>query len=375
MANTTMPSFPGSGPKPKSTKTAKKKGKKETPKAPEGFKCTCCGTVYPKREGNFLTSSSFLFDANKGYVPICKACTETYYAETLMPLFDFDDDQAMEVMCAMFDWYYSDYAMEQAKKAKAAKPNGVLCSIFSGQRRLNQIQKRGQSYRDTIVQRREAAKEAAQAKCVVQVEDIADEEPIEIPQYIVKMFGHGYTPDEYEYLQDQYEDWLAKYEINTKALEQCIQALCVSSLNIRRAQQANDPKATQVAMKSFQEMLSTARLAPRQHKDDTIVEEETFGTLIKKWEDEKPVPKPEGEFADVDGIRKLVTVFFFGHLCKMFNIKNDYAELYEAEIAKNTVLRPQQMQEFAEDDTDIADALFRDAREAPPDAGIVEDGG
>lgn len=168
---------------------------------------------------------------------------------------------------------------------------------------------------------------------------------------------------------------MTKYEVNTKALEQCIQALCVSSLNIRRAQQSNDSKATQLAMKSFQEMLSTAKLAPKQHKEDSFAETETFGTLIKRWEDDKPIPEPEDEFADVDGIRKLVTVFFFGHLCKMFNLKNDYADMYEKEVAKHTVARPQQVQDMADDESDYTDTLFREARAVSPEADEGEGGG
>lgn len=370
MANSNLSAFPK--PKaPEEPKAPKKVGrpKKQVPM----FTCSCCGTKFTKQDGNFLTSSSFMFEANGGYVTICKSCTEKYYLEKLLPTLDFDENRAMEVMCSIFDWYYSDYALDLAKRGKEAKPNGVLCSIYAGQRRLKQVQCRGKSYLDTIVQRREAASIIKSAEEAKGLDVDPDANHIEIPEYIFKMFGPGYTPEEYEYLQEQYEDWLAKYEVNTKALEQCIQALCVSTLNIRRAQQSNDQKAATAAMKSYQEMLATARLAPRQHKEDSFVDEETFGTLIKKWEDEKPIPQPEGEFADVDGIKKLVTVFFFGHLCKMFNIKNDYADMYEEEIAKNTVSRPQQMLDAADDDNDYTDSLFRDARAVPDE--MVDEGG
>lgn len=220
------------------------------------------------------------------------------------------------------------------------------------------------------MQRREAASKISTLEEASGQSVDPDANHIEIPEYIFKMFGPGYTPEEYEYLQEQYEDWMQKYEVDTKALEQCIQALCVSSLNIRRAQQSNDTKATQAAMKSFQEMLTTAKLSPRQHKEETVSDEETFGTLIQKWENEKPIPQPEKEFADVDGIKKLVTVFFFGHLCKMFNIRNDYSDLYEEEIGKYTVTKPQGYDR--DDDTDFADALFREARDVPETSLEVE---
>lgn len=369
MANSNLSAFP----KPKPSDESKAPKKRGRPKKAIEYCCVCCGTTYPKQDGNFLTTSSFLFEANNGYTTVCKSCAEKYYTEKLLPALDFDESRAIEVMCSIFDWYYSEYALDLAKRGRDAKPNGVLCSIYAGQRRLKQVQTRGKTYLDTIMQRREAASKISSLEEASGQSVDPDANHIEIPAYIFKMFGPGYTPEEYEYLQEQYEDWLAKYEVNTKAMEQCIQALCVSTLNIRRAQQSNDQKAATAAMKSYQEMLSTARLAPRQHKEDSFVDEETFGTLIKKWEDEKPIPQPEGEFADVDGIKKLVTVFFFGHLCKMFNLKNDYADLYEEEIAKNTVSRPQQMLDAADDDNDYTDSLFRDARAVPDDA--VNEGG
>lgn len=372
MANNDLTAFP----KPKVPEEPKVPRKRGRPKKTTEYRCFCCGTKYPKQEQNFLTTSSFLFEANGGYTPICKSCAEKYYLEKLLPALEFDEKRAIEVMCSIFDWYYSEYAFDLAKRGQNAKPNGVLCSIYAGQRGLKHVRSRGQTYLDTIMQRREAAAKISSLEEASGQSVDPDANHVEIPAYIFKMFGPGYTPEEYEYLQEQYEDWLAKYEVNTKALEQCIQALCVSSLNIRRAQQSNDTKATQSAMKSFQEMLTTAKLSPRQHKEETIDDTETFGTLIKRWEDEKPIPAPEGEFADVDGIKKLVTVFFFGHLCKMFNIQNDYADLYEEEIAKTTVTRPQQMQDSADEDSDYTDSLFRSARAVPEDANEdAEDGG
>lgn len=371
-SSSNMPSFPQAKPpkEPDQPKVPKKKGR---PKKVTEFRCYSCGTKFPKQDGNFLTSSSFLFEANNGYTPICKSCAEKYYLEKLLPAFEYDEARAIEVMCAIFDWYYSPMALDLSKKAQAAQPNGVLCSIYSGRRRMTQIKCRGTTYMDTIMQRREAASKISTLEEASGQSVDPDANHVEIPEYIFKMFGPGYTPDEYEYLQEQYEDWLAKYEVNTKALEQCIQALCVSTLNIRRAQQSNDQKATQAAMKSYQEMLTTARLSPKQHKEETVSDEETFGTLIQKWENEKPIPQPEKEFADVDGIKKLVTVFFFGHLCKMFNLKNDYADLYEEEIGKYTVTKPQGYDR--DDDTDFTDALFRDAREVQEVPSEYEDGG
>lgn len=325
------------------------------------FVCCSCGAEYNKQEGNFLTSSSSLFENNNGFVPVCKSCLEKYYMQTLLPALDYDDARAMEVICALCDWYYSEEALQMSKKTQESQSCGVLSSIYGGRRLLRQVKLKGLTYIDTILQRREAAMKIMSSDEASGNNVDPDANHTEIDQETFKMFGPGYTTDEYEYLSEQYQDWTSRYEVNTKALETCIQSLCVSQLNIRRAQKDGNTKAASDAMKSFQDMLTTAKLSPKQTKEDQLAQTETFGTLIKRWEDERPIPEPSPEFADVDGIKRLITVFFFGHLCKMFNIKNDYADLYDKEIEKYTVTRPAWAEE-AEDDEQRTEALFSGAR-------------
>ena len=50
----------------------------------------------------------------------------------------------------------------------------------------------------------------------------------------------------------------------------------------------------------------------------------TFGQLIDKWEQEKPIPEPDEEFKDVDKIGLYIDVFFKGHLSKMMGLKNAF---------------------------------------------------
>ena len=66
-------------------------------------------------------------------------------------------------------------------------------------------------------------------------------------------------------------------------------------------------------------------------------EQVTFGTLIKKFENEKPIPEPLPEWMDADWIRKYVVVWFFGNLCRMMGKENPYQEEYDEEMAKYTV--------------------------------------
>lgn len=103
-------------------------------------------------------------------------------------------------------------------------------------------------------------------------------------------------------------------------------------------------------------MLGSANLKPIQKKaadaKDSL-EGIPFGEWIRRWENTEPVPEPDPELQDVDGIVRYISTWFLGHLCKMLGIKNTYCQLYEDEIAKMRVDRP----EFEEDDDDD---LFND---------------
>ena len=67
----------------------------------------------------------------------------------------------------------------------------------------------------------------------------------------------------------------------------------------------------------------------------------SFDQLIEKWEEEKPIPEPEGEFKDIDHIGMLIDVFFRGHMAKMMGIKNAFSTIYEKFMSKYTVTKPQ----------------------------------
>jgi hypothetical protein len=93
-------------------------------------------------------------------------------------------------------------------------------------------------------------------------------------------------------------------------------------------------------IRAFNDLLGSANIKPVQNKDNSLADQNTFGTLIQKWENERPVPEPEPEWEDVDGIGRYIMTYFLGHLCRMLKFNNRYAQLYEEEINKYTVEKP-----------------------------------
>ncbi|GLO66145.1 hypothetical protein [Oceanobacillus kimchii] len=158
-------------------------------------------------------------------------------------------------------------------------------------------------------------------------------------EYLIDFWGQGYSKDDYEYLQREYEKLTSAYESDSSyAMEILFQEAAQQRLTIKKKREKNEPVDKE--LKTFQELLGSANIKPSQETGANSAEQATFGTLIKKYENEKPIPEPDESWKDVDGIKKYTSVWFLGHLCKMLGIKNEYSDMYDEEVKKYTVKPP-----------------------------------
>lgn len=177
----------------------------------------------------------------------------------------------------------------------------------------------------------------------------------EVRKGIIKLFGDGLTTQDYLFLQDQYDDWKARTQVDTKSQETYIVNICMIQLQIHNAQKAG--KDTSKLLDTLNKLMDAARLQPKQNVGNASTDDLTFGQLIEKWEQEKPIPEPEEQFKDVDGIGKYIRVWFAGHLAKALGLKGGRTEEYEQEIKKYTVEKPQAQDGEASSD-ELYQALF-----------------
>ena len=110
-------------------------------------------------------------------------------------------------------------------------------------------------------------------------------------------------------------------------------------MEIDRATKAN--RDTKDLDKSLQDLLGSLGIKPNQSSGDSLTSQLSLDQLIEKWEEEKPVPEPEGVFKDIDRIGMLIDVFFRGHMAVMMGIKNAFSTIYEKFMSKYTVTKPQ----------------------------------
>lgn len=166
-----------------------------------------------------------------------------------------------------------------------------------------------------------------------------------------KRFGLGaYTNEEYMFLENEYQDWTTRYECNTKAQEEIFERLSQKKLEIRKASMNGQP--TKDLDKTYQELLNSGNILPKQVTLDTMADAQTLGTLIQKYEETRPLPEIDPELEDVDKIGIYIDTFFRGHASKMLGLKNRFSNLYEKVMSKYTVKPPEY-----DDETDT-EAIF-----------------
>jgi len=287
--------------------------------------CLKCLKVKNKKDGFFNSYHSWHSD---GKMPYCKKCLEDY----------FDEDNVMTIkeICRLVDKPYHYEWFRTAKEDKR-KTLGVYFTLVN-------LNNKYDTYIDSVFE--------LDDNQGIKEEDIEnidkgfrpeDIEKIEFTkeemEYLIDFWGNGYTKDDYEYLQREYEKLTGAYESDSSyAMEIIFQEAAQQRLTIKKKRENGE--SVDRELKTFQDLLGSANIKPSQETGANATEQATFGTLIKKYENEKPIPEPLDEWKDVDGIRKYISVWFLGHLCKMLGIKNKYSEMYEEEISKYTVKPP-----------------------------------
>lgn len=176
-----------------------------------------------------------------------------------------------------------------------------------------------------------------------------------IKKATIDRFGYmGFSDQDLLFLQDEYNNWVTRCEVNTVAQETLFERISCKKLEIAKATKAG--KDTKDLDKALQDLMNSANILPKQNSLDAVSEGQTLGTLIEKYENDRPIPDPDPDFKDVDGIGRYITTFFFGHMCKVLGIKNRFSKTYEDYMAQYTVKPPEY--EVEEDSEDLFDRIF-----------------
>lgn len=305
---------------------------------PSKYKCNDCEKEYDANE--FYSSSSPFF--SNGKIPYCKDCIEKIYNHYCEQYesenHTFPEKKAIRRICMAFDMFYSDSLFDTAVKNTETMNMSIIAAYM---KIVHLVQYKKKTYDTTIYDENNDG--------VIESYTNLSNNRKARPK-TVKFFGTGFSDDDYLFLQEEYDDWTARHECKTKAQEEIFKQICFTQLELLKATRAKQDTKDLTA--TFQKLLETAKLQPKQNATDTISDTQTFGTLIDKWENTRPIPEIDEELRDVDKIGVYIDVFFKGHLSKMMGLKNTFSNLYTKFMKKYTVNKPEY------DNDENSEALF-----------------
>lgn len=161
-------------------------------------------------------------------------------------------------------------------------------------------------------------------------------------------FGRGYEEADYIFLKYEMDSWKNEYGVETKALEELISEICLTKLDIRKRR--SESKDVDKQLKTLQDLLGSSNLKPMQETGNQAGDiHESFGLLIKRFENDRPIPEPDPMWEDVDSIGKYIRTFFTGHMARMLGKENEFQDEYDEVIDEYTV-RPRDYDESQDGD-------------------------
>lgn len=348
---------------PKTIKQEEVVAKKDKRTKKEKYTCFYCGNEFV--ETNFYKSNSIFYE-NIGKIPYCKQCIEKlyqyYYSRYANEGCLNPKKKAIQRVCMTFDIYYRDDVYDSAMQKVNESDNDISpMGQYMRVIQLAQYNRNKESYENTIT---EAEKEVFAMSAI---SDISSE--ITVDQKTIDFFGRGFTGDDYKFLKEQYDDWTARHECKTKAQEEVFKDICFNRLqNLKALRLGEDTKDITA---SFQKMLDSGKLQPKQNAGDTTADNQTFGTLIDKWENERPLPEIDEELKDVDKIALYIDTFFKGHTCKMLDKKNAFSNLYSSMMKKFTVNKPEYESDEDYDELEFDKRFGKSLNDANDIQGVV----
>lgn len=307
--------------------------------------CGKCGTDYSRQKGYFPVSYATLHKG-VGHTHICRDCIDSMYDEYLSKC--NDPKLAVRQVCRKLDLYWSESIYNQV-----VKKSTIRSMMTDYIRKTTSTTYAGKSYDDTLLEEGtlwsfgDNAKLDADNIAVTDGENSKSEMTLDdygISEEVAAFWGPGYQPDMLVNLEQRRSYWMSKLpkdievDIGTEAI---IRQLCSLELDINRDRAAG--RSVDKNVNTLNTLLGSAKLKPTQKKEDAdaSIDNTPFGVWIRRWENQRPIPEPDPELQDVDGVVRYISIWYLGHLCKMLGIKNTYCKLYEDELAKMRIERPE----------------------------------
>ena len=268
-----------------------------------------------------------------GRIPTCKSCINEIF-DAYMKKTDNDRLRSIYYTCrkldVVFNWSFYNGAIKQID----AKPKGGDYSVFgtyitkvNSLGGVNDIRE-GFDNSDEVKLEDDEEEDEKEKFEVLSEDDLLE---------LQSLWGKNYDYDDLMKLQRMFEDLVNNYECDNPVQEILFKNAAKTQLNADKALEDNNISSHDKLIKSLSGIFNDANIKPIQHSGAMASDQITFGTLIKKYENEKPIPDPLKEWEENNLIVKYISTWFLGHLSKVMGVQNKYKDLYEEETKKHSV--------------------------------------
>ena len=265
------------------------------------YKCSCCGKGFNSQRNNFQKSNSPLFQANEGFLPWCKSCTDSYM-NILIGFYSQNEEHAIEHFCQLVDCVYD---IEPLNCAREISRDRSRISHYAAKKNLNVGNRK--TYFDTLKYNYEQ-----KLGEVVTSREQAKEEDAKVKGTSIDRWGLGFTEMDYRDLDNHYF-MLKKNNPNADNNQEIfIKSLCSINMLMARALQRGDSKEYANLVEQYAKTFKQAGLRTIEEKDDS--NSETFGVTLATISQYTPEEfyKDKQLFADWDELGD----YYDRHICR-----------------------------------------------------------
>lgn len=227
------------------------------------YKCSCCGKGFNSLKNNFQKTNSPLYQANDGYLPWCKSCTDLYM-NILVGFYSQNEEHAIEHFCQQVDWVYD---IEPLKCAREISSDRSRISSYAAKKNLNVGNRK--TYFDTLRYNYEQKQHE-----VITSREQAKSEDSTITASAIDRWGVGFTEQDYKNLDEHYR-MLKKVNPNIDSNQEIfVKDLCNIHMLKIHALQNGDSKEYATLVEQYAKTFKQAGLRTVEEKDSS--NDETF---------------------------------------------------------------------------------------------------
>ena len=222
------------------------------------YKISCCGKGFNSIKTNFQKTNSPLYQANDGYLPWCKSCTDSYM-NILIGFYSQNEEHAIEHFCQQVDWVYD---IEPLKCAREISSDRSRISSYAAKKNLNVGGRK--TYFDTLKYNYEQRQDE-----VITSREQAKSEESTISASAVDRWGVGFTEMDYRLMDDHYR-LLKRQNPNCDANQEIfIKSLCSLSMLQANALRDGDSDKYVKLTEQYAKTFKQAGLRTVEEKDNS----------------------------------------------------------------------------------------------------------